>query len=289
LTSKPPEKKQTLRRIPAVSEAEQEFAQKTEEPSESATFSSSLSPAPSSINVPRFSIPARYSNPPALPEQEREGDGYELEGNAQDEYLDETLPPLRDNEGHDAWTVDLLARRSSPPPAKPTQSLRTIEKIPALPDPPDFSRSPTLLAFPNEGGVLDLVERSEEIPSIMNPLAEMEEFFALGNFTDALRMAELIIGYQPDNEQAQRCAEQSRDRLEQLYVSKIGPLDRVPVLLISNADMLWLGLDHRSAFLLSRIDGISTVEEVLDICGMPRLEGLKTFNELQNRGAIRFE
>jgi hypothetical protein len=50
-----------------------------------------------------------------------------------------------------------------------------------------------------------------------------------------------------------------------------------------------LGLDHRAGFLLSRVDGLSTVEEVLDICGMPRLEALKTLVDLLDRGAIRVE
>jgi len=37
------------------------------------------------------------------------------------------------------------------------------------------------------------------------------------------------------------------------------------------------------------VDGVSTVEEVLDICGMPRLEALKTLADLLERGAIRLD
>jgi hypothetical protein len=56
---------------------------------------------------------------------------------------------------------------------------------------------------------------------------------------------------------------------------------------LGDSQLRWLGLDHRSGFLLSRIDGLSTVDELLDVCGMPRLEALKTLSELLERGAIR--
>jgi hypothetical protein len=75
----------------------------------------------------------------------------------------------------------------------------------------------------------------------------------------------------------------------QLYASKIGDLSGVPVQALSENQMRWLGLDHRSGFLLSRVDGLSTIEEVLDVCGMPRLEALKTLVDLLERGAIRVQ
>jgi hypothetical protein len=77
--------------------------------------------------------------------------------------------------------------------------------------------------------------------------------------------------------------------LIQLYSSKIGRLDRVVVLVLGDSQLRWLGLDHRSGFLISRIDGFSTLEELLDVCGMPRLEALKTLSDLLERGAIRLQ
>jgi hypothetical protein len=74
-----------------------------------------------------------------------------------------------------------------------------------------------------------------------------------------------------------------------LYSSKLGRLDKVVVVALGDSQLRWLGLDHRSGFMLSRIDGQSTVDELLDICGMPRLEGLKTLAYLLERGAIRLQ
>ena len=44
--------------------------------------------------------------------------------------------------------------------------------------------------------------------------------------------------------------------------------------------------EPRSAFLLSRIDGSMTVEDVLDVSGMPRLEALRVMALLVRRGAV---
>ena len=187
-------------------------------------------------------------------------------------------PPLGQAEGHDAWTVDRMNRQSTVPPVhkEDVDRLRELSHRTSL-RPEDVS---------GEGGALDLVDRSR--PSAqLDLVGEMEELYALDDLPGALRFAELILGREPDNPQALRCAEKSRERLIGLYVSKIGDLNAVPVAAVNDSEMRWLGLDHRAGFLLSRVDSMSTVDEILDICGMPRLEALKTLVDLLERGAIR--
>ena len=78
--------------------------------------------------------------------------------------------------------------------------------------------------------------------------------------------------------------ELARDHLplvEQIYGAILLGPDRVPRHGNATAD-----LEPRSAFLLSRIDGAMTVEDVLDVSGMPRLEALRTLALLARRGAI---
>jgi hypothetical protein len=50
-----------------------------------------------------------------------------------------------------------------------------------------------------------------------------------------------------------------------------------------------LPLDHRAGFLLSNIDGMQTLEEILDVCGMAPEEALELMNKLEELGAIDFE
>jgi hypothetical protein len=190
-----------------------------------------------------------------------------------------SLPPLGQSEGHDAWTVDRLSRQSTVPPERhdDVDRLRELSALP-LGDAPLDAR----------GGAFDLVNRSRPSQQL-DMIGEMEELYALDDLTGALRQAEFILGRFPDNAQALRCAANCRARLVALYASKIGSMERVITQTIETSQVRWLGLDHRSGFLLSRIDGTSTVEEVLDVCGMPRLEALKTLTDLLERGAIRLD
>ncbi len=196
-------------------------------------------------------------------------------------------PPLSDAEGHDAWTLGRMSRQSTVPPAQNEEVERLRALSARMSAPPPAARDSDL-APPSEGGALDLVDRSRPSQQL-DLVGEMEELYALDDLTGALRFAELILGREPDNNQARLCAQNCRQRLIQLYASKIGDLQRVPIQALSENQMRWLGLDHRSGFLLSRVDGLSTVEEVLDVCGMPRLEALKTLVDLLERGAIRVQ
>ena len=43
-----------------------------------------------------------------------------------------------------------------------------------------------------------------------------------------------------------------------------------PMVLVPRTQLRWLSIDHRAGFVLSLIDGSSTLEMILDVCGMPR-------------------
>jgi len=197
-------------------------------------------------------------------------------------------PPLGQAEGHDAWTLGRMSRQSTvpPPQAAEVDRLRALSARSGSNRPDSGNDAET--TPPSDGGALDLVDRSRPSQQL-DLVGEMEELYALDDLTGALRFAELILGREPDNMQARQCAQNCRQRLVQLYASKIGDLSGVPVQALSENQMRWLGLDHRSGFLLSRVDGLSTIEEVLDVCGMPRLEALKTLVDLLERGAIRVQ
>jgi len=195
----------------------------------------------------------------------------------------------------DGWTIQRLNRRSSIPSAlsvsvNPRANAFRISDTKTLKGLPRVSTRTSIPVMENQGGgAFDLVNRSQSSQIALDMKEEMEELYGLGEFTGALRIAELVLGARPDDKQAQLCAENSRLKLEQRYSSKIGPLSQVPTIDLSDAEIRWLGLDHRAGFVLSRIDGQSSIEELVDICGMSRLEFFKTLIELFNRGAIHFE
>jgi hypothetical protein len=220
--------------------------------------------------------------PPAPPGGADEVVLDDIEHNKRERSPSSFPSPLGTAEEHDAWTVDRLSRQSTVPPVRHDDfdRLRQLSANPQLDAPPVHGAG---------GGALDLVDRSRPSQQQLDLVGEMEELYALDDLSGALRTAELILGREPNHEQARRCAENCRKRLIQLYTSKIGRMDRVAVLALGESQLRWLGLDHRSGFLLSRVDGLSSIDELLDVCGMPRLEALRTLVDLLERGAIRLE
>lgn len=134
---------------------------------------------------------------------------------------------------------------------------------------------------------LTLVDKNPGSQPALDLAAEMAERYALDDFTGALRVAELLLGRTVPHPDAQRIARESRRRLEHLYTSRLGGTARVVEVAMPESEMRWLGLDHRAGFLLSRVDGLQSVEDLLDVSGMLRLEALKTLVELLELGAIR--
>jgi hypothetical protein len=158
----------------------------------------------------------------------------------------------------------------------------TPSPAPRLPTPPPHSQgAPTNIESAVLGAVggsapdLDITEGSVE-----NPVSEMRERFSLGDYTGALEMAELILAEDPANLEAAEFGENCRRVLEKMFSAKIGALDRVPIIIVPRTQMRWLSIDHRAGFILSLIDGTSSVEMILDVSGMPRLDALRILQEL---------
>jgi hypothetical protein len=69
-------------------------------------------------------------------------------------------------------------------------------------------------------------------------------------------------------------------------VESLGSLDRVPVLVTRFDELDARSVDHRAGFLLSQVDGATTLEEILDVSGMPPLEALRIVRDLVQRGIV---
>jgi hypothetical protein len=63
----------------------------------------------------------------------------------------------------------------------------------------------------------------------------------------------------------------------------------VPVLTVSVAEIPELTVDPCSAFLLSNIDGVSTLGMLLDLWGGPRSSALRAVRGLLREGVLRLE
>jgi len=201
---------------------------------------------------------------------------------------------------HDPFLQESRGRPSllpTAPPSLPKESPRSI----ALADapPPAESRGwngqalEATLRPPRSLTPRSYAAQSFEFPNFASappahaaPISEMKDRFAMGDFSGALYVADMILAREPEHKEARNVASKCQEVLLDMYGSRLPNLDEPPRLVMAPAQLRWLTLDHRAGFLLSMIDGISTVEEILDISGMPRLEAMRILCELIDKSVI---
>ena len=70
------------------------------------------------------------------------------------------------------------------------------------------------------------------------------------------------------------------------FVARPAVDGRVPRVVLPMDQITRLPIDHRAGFLLAHIDGTQTMEEILDVCAMPRGEALDLIAELASLGVL---
>jgi HD-GYP domain-containing protein (c-di-GMP phosphodiesterase class II) len=78
----------------------------------------------------------------------------------------------------------------------------------------------------------------------------------------------------------------SPEELERSYLQVLGPLHRVPRVARSREELTKLALDHFAGFLLTFVDGSSTLDAIVDASGLPRLEALRILRDLVAGGVV---
>jgi hypothetical protein len=150
------------------------------------------------------------------------------------------------------------------------------------------SDPPATRAYPSEYEGDPFGHLSSQASDEDAELVNMRDRFSLGDYTGALAIAERVLETDATNAEANRCAEECRAKLIQMYAARVGPLDRVPIVTVAREQLRWLSIDHRAGFLLSHIDGVSSLEMILDVSGMPLLDALKILAELSQQKVISF-
>jgi hypothetical protein len=247
---------------------------------------------------------------------------------ADDEHERPTVPPPFDIEAfaREATAPDSDRRTSSGPPTprrggRPEvpgsapggagstidreldQALAPLDDVWGASDEPVTTRQPSVSIVPPakapqrrlspssiERAVLGAVEGpTVSQREIDDPSAEMLDCYDLGDYAGAIALSDLILAEAPDNPVAQDCREKSVAALEAIYAARLGASSRIPIVVMARSKIDGLEIDHRAGFLLSLVDGSSTIEAILDVCGMPKLDALRILHELVQRGAIGFE
>ena len=226
---------------------------------------------------------------------------------------DDTISGLFERAAPDTPPPPRGAPSSEPPPvlAAPTSSAkrpsRRNSRPPRTPSRPALERSGRRTSTPKQPAIeLDLEPVRERLPErsrdalevdlpVSNPrdrvptlgppspsndpeVIAMKDRYATGDFSGALIVAEGILGSNPEHEEARRCRTRCTEVLSQMYLARLGSLTQMVRVALSG--------DHRAGFLLSLVDGESSIETLLDISGMPRLEALRILYGLLDQRVI---
>jgi hypothetical protein len=125
--------------------------------------------------------------------------------------------------------------------------------------------------------------------SMQARLERVRARFEVGDFGRALMIAEGMLDEEPRHVAARCYVDACRAVLREMYMARMGDKTKVLRVTMTPAQIKHLALDHRAGFLLSCVDGRSSVDEILDVSGMQPLDALRILYELMQEGVIEAE
>jgi len=103
----------------------------------------------------------------------------------------------------------------------------------------------------------------------------------------AVTAVDLALSEDPNSALAQKLIHRNREAIMTAFQGFLGNLERIPVLARPLHELGSAPISPRAAFLLSRVDGTLSLDEILDVSGMPRLEAYRYLCQLLMRGILR--
>ncbi len=129
-------------------------------------------------------------------------------------------------------------------------------------------------------------QRAAAVASDEASIDQARRLHAEGQHEQALFVLGQLLDLAPLHPEATALATGCREALERECLDALGHERALLVLAVSPDELKDFALDHVSGFLLSLLDGATTVEDVLDICGLPRLLALRHLRSLVDRGIV---
>lgn len=118
-------------------------------------------------------------------------------------------------------------------------------------------------------------------------LIERAQFeYVGGDYETAVTAAELAFEAAVDSDDCQDLLERHGESLIEMYEAYEGDPFAVPSLAMSPSEYGKRSLDSRAAFLLSRVDGMLTIDDLLAVAGMPALETHRHLCNLLRQGIL---
>ena len=184
-------------------------------------------------------------------------------------------------------------------PTGPTDSdVLSMDQVLNRPTDPASSSSDASAIANAEGYFAEVLSYSMQAPldsaraNTVSPsarLADIRAHFDRGDYSTALALVEDLLATEPGQAGAQAYADQCRQKLLALYTEKLGNVSRRPRMRVPLSDIRDRQIDHRAGFLLSCMSSALTVDELLDVAGMPKLDTLRILYELLQAHIIELD
>jgi hypothetical protein len=161
-----------------------------------------------------------------------------------------------------------------------------VDEVPVVPprtQPPKPANPPTVsgpaVVVQRVHAISDVPPPVRAIP-VETPSSKMRAAVDRRDWPVARAIAEEILAKDPTDLDAYVCIETSAQRMRELNELRLGARDRVLRQSLPDDWLPDMELDPQVAFLLSRVDGSSTIEEILEISGIPKDDAVRILLEL---------
>lgn len=121
---------------------------------------------------------------------------------------------------------------------------------------------------------------------LLGLLDSAERARVAGDFERAVIALELAFAEDPDSPVTHKLRQLHHDAICQTFQDFLGDLYVAPTLGVDLQQLKYEHIDARAAFLLSRVDGMLNLVELLDVAGMPRIEALMYTSSMVLRGIL---
>lgn len=194
------------------------------------------------------------------------------------EPSDRSEPPRRRADTEDEITgVDVYRSHPARSASQP--------EIPGM-DPID-ARSTEILERIDRGAPASETREERTRRRITALLDRAAEWGRDADFDRAVTAVDLALSEDPNSALAQKLIHRNREAIMNAFQAFLGDLQRTPTLARPLHELGSAPISPRAAFLLSRIDGTLSLDEILDVSGMPRMEAYRYLCQLFLRGILR--
>jgi hypothetical protein len=156
-----------------------------------------------------------------------------------------------------------------------------------LPFDPIDARSAQILDDIDEGAPANEPHDDRTRRRITALIEHAAEWEGQNELDKSVAAIDLALAEDPNSALAQKLIHRNRDTIMGVFQTFVGDLQRAPILARPLHELATAPISPRAAFLLSRVDGTMSIDEILDVSGMPRLEAYRYLCQLLLRGILR--